>query len=198
MPFRRSRFALLIFALMLAGSSRAVGEEWSHVEWGGANYANPKLVDVDNAIATIEALIRRHGPKARGIFYLNDAFEGPTMAAVTRLKQECVRRGWRNVEIRPLVGDYLTVVPPRTTSAHMKNPEKEILAKPERLKALARASETGLVLDTFYPFSQAPGVEVTEMGAGTQWKLGTRPSMVPRSRRYLVGEACPVGFANVE
>lgn len=152
---RRSLLALgaaLAASFLLALPSAPAQEQpdWVHVEWGGINTVNPAWGwHHDHTLHTLEALVRRHGPDARGVFYIND-LEWPKLAAeAARVDRYCRKHGW-DIEVRALPGDYTRIRAPRSTSASLKLPPHDFGGDIAKVQRLADASDSGLEIGTVH------------------------------------------------
>jgi len=121
---------------------------------------------------TLDQLIERQGD--RGIFHVNDVFAEYSDYAADRLKEYADSKGYKEVIIESIPGDYIKIIPSQTLikytkflydNIHLKNPEvsfynygmdgNEMLANPEsranardKLQTLADLSHKGIY---FFP-----------------------------------------------
>lgn len=81
-------------------------------------------------LQTLDQLVQQYGP--RGIFHVNDLFEEYASYAVRRLTEYATSKGYNQVIIEVVAGDYNDLSPANTLekygkflydSAHLKNPE---------------------------------------------------------------------------
>lgn len=79
---------------------------------------------------TLEELIQHHGPE--GVFHINDLVPEYTFFAVERLREYAQEKGYTQIIVEAVPGDYANINPRQTLSAygaslydtaHLKNPE---------------------------------------------------------------------------
>lgn len=132
---------------------------------------------------TLDELVAERGPE--GIFHVNDLFEEYTQYAAKCLSQYAEERGYDQIIIETLAGDYIKIDPRKTLakyglthydSVHLKNPEESffhygmdgdrLLSNYEsrrkgriKLQYLANLSKEGLY---FFPIGYIPEAEKEE------------------------------------
>jgi hypothetical protein len=168
------RTSLLTFTFFILALSTLSAKEWSHLELGAGNYGGTGVIDETETYIPnlrkrhpdqylllfneLDALIHEHGPEI--IFYVNDIFEDYAIYAAVKLRDYAVSKGYEQVKIRVLPGDFRAIKLPLVNSAHLRNPEPILLINLpfQETQALADISENGLDLTTYWdilnPFSE--------------------------------------------
>ncbi len=136
---------------------------WIHAEYGAGNYGGTALIgDVG-----IHNLRKRHPDQfrvlydeldglvatkgAKGVFYLNDLVAEHALYAAVKLAAYAQVKGYDQVMIRILPGDFTTIDLPVVGSAQLRNPEPNFLVRVsgDLLQRLANSSASGLNLTTY-------------------------------------------------
>lgn len=132
----------------------------SHIEYFAGNYADSVQRDPSLQFGvlfrTVDELIYRFGPQ--GTIYINDLSSLAAERASQALRTYLKTKGYLSIEILQLPGNILDIDPPKTKTAHLKNPEPVFLKKlahpaerslKEKFRRIIQASEGGLILDTY-------------------------------------------------
>ncbi len=138
-----------------------------HLEIGAANYeakkgnAKERFWVLDHEL---EKLVAEYGP--RGKVYLNDIQTDGLKLAVAHAKKWLKQRGYTEITVLELPGDYTKIKVPFVKSASMNHPGWEQLADPlqqtkivQSLRRLARYSETGLKINTYFYDAKNPAMQ---------------------------------------
>jgi hypothetical protein len=206
----------ILLTACLAGTAQAA--EWSHIEYGAANVASGvKVVQAGERLEltllrnTLDTFVLQKGPK--GLFYVNDLHPEMTARTGNALRAYATQKGWMDVEIRVLPGDYFQIELPYTDTAHLMNPPGELFqGNPhlaEHLQHLADHSREGLYLVTsqrlFENFAAAYQ-NITRLGDGEPYVDPTGRQVAKPTSRYQIaplagfpterqpakGQTCPI------
>lgn len=149
----------LLFFISLWWLAPSAQGEISHLELGAANYEmayghHPKRFLVLELTAV--DLIKTYG--SEGVIYLNDFHEDSLEMAAEHLRSWLIQKGYQNIKVKTLPGDYHFIDIPYVKSAHLSNPDARqfpTCEHPEvnqlitdRLELIANRSESGLRITT--------------------------------------------------
>jgi hypothetical protein len=207
--------ALLLASGVIAGT--ALGESWSHIEYGAANVTSGATVADPRApkderdrryhalYSRLDALVRTHGASAKGIFYVNDLDPTETGRAANLLYLYAQNKGW-NVEVRSLPGDFNRIDLPVTDTAALSNPEGDFFEGAQATKTLQHLADhtrSGLWFTTAVRAAATMGYE--SLGEGPEYfnprgvpiRRRTETFLVPSKRTVpataqAIGSRCPV------
>lgn len=152
---------LIITIAFLVSSGYSLGDV-NHLELGAANYgadAGNHILRYDFLKRTIQDVINRDGP--RGVIYLNDIVEDGLELAQNTLVEWLRQKGYSNIRVTSILGDYNEIDIPYVHSAHLGNPGHDQLPNKsgnessnrriiDGLKRLAIHSDTGLTITSFF------------------------------------------------
>lgn len=172
-PFREMNKAVrqgfkwmgLSLLLIFANISWAHPNAWSHLELGAANYGTTPILasaygpeylggasnQFKLLFVTVDKLVRDRGPI--GTVYVNDLDEKLTKTVAQSLRQYCLERGYRFIQVVEVAGDFTRREFPHVQSAHLKNPESHLLRNKQLKKVLQRLadfSDSGLEVWTWF------------------------------------------------
>lgn len=174
---------------------------WTHIEYGAGNrYKNYTLTQEGYGILfkTLERLVEEYGPW--GIFYVNDVDNESARVAAFFLKRFAIQNGWEDIQVQVLVGDIMTINPPRTDTAHFKNPPLLVMAglnfcggilgEPVWQK-LANSSRTGLEITTYFieDFMRASveyNFQYLDLGEGAPYVFPDGETVDDPTTRFLI------------
>ncbi|MEZ4750226.1 MAG: hypothetical protein R3B54_06260 [Bdellovibrionota bacterium] len=124
----KTSLAFLIGWLVIP--SAEAKDPWVHIEYGAANVESGSTsigpgsrLRLEVAEARLDELAKKN---ERVIFYVNDLNAQMTERAGNALLAYATKKGYKNVEIRALPGNFLSMELPTTDSAALHNPPGEI------------------------------------------------------------------------
>ncbi|MCB0405569.1 MAG: hypothetical protein KDD51_12360 [Bdellovibrionales bacterium] len=216
---------LKVFVTVALGllSTAHAKDPWVHIEYGAANVESGQTVvgpgtrlRLEVAQARLDELASTH---ARVIFYVNDLDPQMTERAGNALLAYATQKGYKNVEIRALAGNFLSMDLPLTDSAALHNPPGNLFDAGERTLAtfqrLADQSRTGLdVVSSVKLLTSAAAAfpSITDLGTADFYTRPDGKKVEKPARRYHFapkrdlsgsrsdpdqGKVCPVIFKSI-
>jgi len=136
------------FALIALTIPTLATAEISHLELGAANYSAEEGNDPKRFLTlerTTRKLIRMFGRE--GIIYLNDIDPSGLTLCAEHMRNWLQERGYENVRIVELPGNYTQIELPKVKTALLNHPDTSQINRRD-LRRVAEFSETGLTVIT--------------------------------------------------